>query len=53
MSETEAFKGNIEWLGWDAPAIELVPLSPHAPHPLPLSLPMPDYTRLSEMKGKN
>lgn len=24
MSETEAFKGNIEWLGWDAPAIELV-----------------------------
>lgn len=24
MSETEAFRGNIEWLGWDAPAIELV-----------------------------
>lgn len=24
MSETEAFRGNIEWLGWDKPAIELV-----------------------------
>lgn len=24
MSETENFRGNIKWLGWDAPAIELV-----------------------------
>ncbi len=24
MTETETFRGNIEWLGWDKPAIELV-----------------------------
>lgn len=33
---------------WDITEADCVPLSPHAPHPLPLSLPMPDYMLLRE-----
>lgn len=32
---------------WSITEAECAPRSPHAPHPLPLSLPMPDYSQLS------